>query len=368
MIGVAVIAALAAAFFFALAAALQQRAAGTSVHRGLHPALLADLARQPYWLAGIAAGGVGTALQAGALAAGPLAVVQPVGVTTLLFALPVGAALHGRHVARGDLYAAGAVVVGLGALLLTLRTGAGGDVDGARLAGLLAVAGAVLASLVLAASRTGGAGRAVREDARTGDTGTRPGSVARTVLLAASTGVGFGVTAALVQTLLHRVMDEGLSAVFSPLALAAGVFSLSGLLLCQAAYQAGRLPTALATILVVDPLVAVTVGAVALRQPIRAGAPALVIAEVLLVAVGVVVLARRTGAPTSEGPRSGGPPPGGTGRHGTWSDAGRPAVRGRFAGMAAPYDAGVPYDPETGSVAPRTGRKVPYLGSPSSSV
>jgi drug/metabolite transporter (DMT)-like permease len=87
---IAVLAALAAAASFGVAAALQHRQARLTPDAG-GVRLLARLAAHPLWLAGIALAGIAYGLQALALAFGPLALVAPIVATDLLFALPVAA-------------------------------------------------------------------------------------------------------------------------------------------------------------------------------------------------------------------------------------------------------------------------------------
>jgi hypothetical protein len=83
--------ALIGSLFFALGAAVQQfEAFGTA-----KPGLLA-LLRKPRWLFGGLSILLGGGLHIVALGLGPLTVVQPMGVASLLFALPIAATLHGR--------------------------------------------------------------------------------------------------------------------------------------------------------------------------------------------------------------------------------------------------------------------------------
>ena len=64
--------------------------------------LVSALARQPLWWAGSAADVAGYAAQAAALGLGSLLLVQPLLVTSLLFALPLGARWSGRTLRRAD--------------------------------------------------------------------------------------------------------------------------------------------------------------------------------------------------------------------------------------------------------------------------
>ncbi|MQA86303.1 MAG: hypothetical protein GEV03_17130 [Streptosporangiales bacterium] len=292
----ACVAALVGAFFLALAAALQQRGVASAPSRGaLNPALLLHLARKPIWVAGVITGLVGVGLQVVALRWGPLPLVQPVAVTTLLFALPVGAMLQGRRVTRVEVYAAAVVALGLGSLLLTLNPASVAPaVDPGRLGALAAIVAIGLLVVVLGALRLRGEGR--------------------TLLLSAGAGVAFGTTAGFVEMLVHRAGERGISVFASWLTLAAMAASVAGFLLSQGAYRSGRLATALATILVTDPLTAIGVGAFALREPVSMSLPLVILAETLLIVVGIVVLARssqgarRTYAAAPNTVRAGGAP------------------------------------------------------------
>src|SRR5260370_24937170 len=105
--------ALGAAICFALGAALQHEAAtGEKGYRsGVH--LLWRLAHRRRWAAGLAVGVAGIALHAAALHAGALAVVQPLLVTSLAFALPVRALLDRARPSAGQTLAAAVLAVGV---------------------------------------------------------------------------------------------------------------------------------------------------------------------------------------------------------------------------------------------------------------
>jgi drug/metabolite transporter (DMT)-like permease len=88
-ISIAVVAALCAAFCFALGSLVQQGAARQTHARELRFGLLVALAHQHRWLGGMAATVLAFGIQAAALAFGPLALVQPLVATEVLFALPM---------------------------------------------------------------------------------------------------------------------------------------------------------------------------------------------------------------------------------------------------------------------------------------
>ncbi|MDX6582040.1 MAG: hypothetical protein QOI10_1224 [Solirubrobacterales bacterium] len=115
--------ALAAAACFALAAALQQKGQFRLAREGWPVRGVGDifrLFRVWIWLAGTAILLGGYALQGVALDVGKVVVVQPLLVTTLVFALPLGHWLTGQHVTRRQVW--GAVVM-VGGLFMFIRLG-----------------------------------------------------------------------------------------------------------------------------------------------------------------------------------------------------------------------------------------------------
>jgi len=277
-LGAAVIAQL-GAVFFALGAALQQFEAVAEPEAGLTRRLIL-LLRRPRWLAGGAAITAGGGLHVLALGLGPLTVVQPMGVASMLFALPIAAALHGRAVTRGELAAAGAVSAGLIGLVLLVPEPAGpprlGD---AAAAGLPLVAAAVAVLFLGAAALTGPA--------------------ARSGLLAAGAGVLYGAAA----TLVRVAVAEGFARPW--LLLVVLPPALAALALLQGAYAAGRFPVAFASVQLADPITAVACGALLLGEPLPAGGATAVVALAAgaVAAAGVVVLARSNPLTPADRPR-----------------------------------------------------------------
>ncbi|TMR92024.1 hypothetical protein EJK15_46850 [Nonomuraea basaltis] len=255
----AAVIALVGSLFFALGAALQQfEAAGTA-----KPGLLA-LLRRPRWLLGGASILAGGGLHIVALGLGPLTIVQPMGVASLLFALPLAATLHGRKPSRKELGAAAVVAAGLIVLVLLVPESEGPthlDPDGVLT--LLGVSG-VAAVLLWAGSRAvSPAGRAA--------------------LLATSSGVLYGATATLM-----RVLVDGTWNWWYLLALP--VPALLALMMLQRAYAVGHFGVSFASLQIADPLTAVAFGALLLGEPLPTGiAP---IAAAALTAAGTIALAR----------------------------------------------------------------------------
>jgi drug/metabolite transporter (DMT)-like permease len=103
-----------AALLFALAATLQQKGALNLPEISLrHPESLARLVGQTMWLVGTLALLAGYAFQAAALDRGRLVIIQPLLVTTVVFALPLGYLLTRQHVGRREVIGAAVILAGL---------------------------------------------------------------------------------------------------------------------------------------------------------------------------------------------------------------------------------------------------------------
>lgn len=254
---------------YALAAVAQARLAAQdrrTLTRYVQPSFLLAV--------GLNAGGAG--LHVLALRYGSLAAVQPLGALTLVFALPVGAAIAGRRVTGREWRGVAATVVGLAGLLLAVDAGVATEaLHNHEILAVTAVTGAVLAAFAV----------------------PRTGSVrARGLWLAASGGIAFGVASVLTQTLVLRVLnlqsDEVLFLAVVGTAAAIGAFAVIGLLLAQAAYHAG-LGAPLAILTIVNPVTAASIGFVLLGQgsAISAGEAVAALIAAVVAARGVVLLA-----------------------------------------------------------------------------
>lgn len=278
--------ALLAAALFAVATVAQQRTAATvpdDTARGL--GLIRVLVRRPQWWAGVVGDGGGYLAQAAALGFGSLLLVQPLLVTTLLFALPLGAAWAGQRLARADWLWAALLAVSLAVFVVSGHPTEG--VDRAPV-GEWFPTGVVLAGLflvcVVAASRARG--------------------TARAVLLASATALAYGVAAALTKGVVGQ-LDEGLVALLTSWeTYALVVVSVGGTLLQQSAFQAGDLGASLPTIIVGEPVVAVVIGATVLQEELRADGAEWALIGVLVVAmVAATTALARSSARTTVEPR-----------------------------------------------------------------
>jgi drug/metabolite transporter (DMT)-like permease len=161
---VAAFLALIAALCFAFAATLQQRGQFELARAGKAVEGLAGIVRLivvPVWLLGTLILLLGYGTQGAALDRGKLVVVQPLLVTTIVWALPLGYWLTSQHVARAQIVGAAVVVVGLAMFVLVGDPDAGND--NATTQSLL-IASAVVTAIVvvLLLSVRGSSSRALR--------------------------------------------------------------------------------------------------------------------------------------------------------------------------------------------------------------
>jgi len=259
----AVLAALASAFCFGLAATLQQREAGLATVSGVgDPRLLWRLAHRPMWVAGIFVDVLAAALHVLALSLGSVTLVQPLGVTGLLFAIILVAMVGRRRVQGRDIAAAVFVLAGLAGLLRLAQSEAPtGSVDGrAMIIAVIAIT-VGLAAAVSALARAA-AGRA------------------RALLLAAGAGVSFGIIAVLVRAFLQLIGQPRHGPALIWAAAGIGLLALTGYLLLQHAYRVGHFAATLATAVVVDPVAAIFGSVFVLNEPLP-HAPGQAVAAVL---------------------------------------------------------------------------------------
>ncbi|MDQ7905771.1 DMT family transporter [Phytohabitans sp. ZYX-F-186] len=276
---------LVAAFLFAAAASLQQhgaQAANNSLEpprtRGRVratlaplPALARRLVRSRVWLAGWVVNLVGFLTQAAALHFGSVALVQPLLVTQLLFALPLATAWSRRMPSRLAWSSAAAITGGV-ALFLAVRGAAPVEGDPNRehiilsgLATVVAVAGLVLAS----------AGRR---------------ALVQATLLAVAAGLCFAMSAVLMKLTAADLIERGVGATARDwVGYALAGSTLAGLLLGQWAFATGSLAAAVAAMTITNPIASYLVGVLAFHvaPPTSPGALAAVAGAGALISAGV---------------------------------------------------------------------------------
>jgi len=278
--------ALVAALLFALGTVLQQRAGLEAPAGGSSSGLLIRMAQRPVWLVGIAADALGFVAQAAALGFGRLAVVQPLLVASVVFALPLGARFTKQKVTKVDIGAAVLVVAALVAFL-TVADPSGGRAD-APLGDWLIAIGACLVvcvPLVLA--------------------GRRGAPPRRAAMLGIATGVLFALSAALTKAVVDE-LDDGIFTIFTTWHLyGLVVIGYASMTLNQMALDTGALAPAVATSMAFDPITSVVLGVTLLHESLETGALNIVatLAALAAAGAGMAILARQQSqAPTSQAP------------------------------------------------------------------
>lgn len=260
--------ALLAAALFAVASAMQQRAASqVPDHSSNGLALIRVLVRRRLWWLGLVCDFGSYLVQAAALGVGSLVLVQPLLVTSLLMALPLSARWGGRRLSRSDWWWASLLAGALAVFVVTGQSSAGLDRAGAtRWLSTGLVLGMLLAGCL-------------------GVAGIRRGY--RPVAFAAATALLYGVLAALTKSVVS-LLPGGPAAVlggWETYALVAA--AVAGTMTQQSAYQAGGLAASLPTITVGEPVVAVVLGIAVLGERLPGG----VSRWVLVVGLGIVMAA-----------------------------------------------------------------------------
>jgi hypothetical protein len=279
-----VVLSLAAAFVFAMSSTLKHVSAGhVPDAQALRPGLVGTFIRATLthrlWLGGIGCDIVGLALQVVALHLGELAVVQPLLISGMLFALVLRQRYERQHI-TGREFLWGITVTAALAGFLVLATAGKPVVHHASVDRLPAIiAGLVGAALTAACIELG---RRQRERGRS----------------AALLGIAVGIVYAGSAAMLKAVTDI---AVRSPLALITSwqlyafiALGAAGLLVSQLAFQAGPITASLPATAAIDPLLSIVVGVSVYDEHIRRGpgAGAALVGLVMLLSVAVVQLAR----------------------------------------------------------------------------
>jgi drug/metabolite transporter (DMT)-like permease len=269
------------AIVYAIAALIQARHAHLTV---------VELARVPVlWLA-FGLNGLGAALHVASLNFGPLSLIQPLGVLTLVIAVPLAAFTARRKATRLELSGMASTVIGLTGLSLIITTAGKPDtLSSAELIGLVAATTVVVTVLSLQ--------------------GRRPG--ASTLWEAIAGGMAFSVCSALCQTVVVTVGDDGAEALLRPTTIVAIIavvtFAITATLLTQRSYRNG-LSAPLAVTNLVNPATATVIGVSLLGEHLATTEfeAVLAVACALLSAFGVAQLARArdvVAAPSEPPPR-----------------------------------------------------------------
>ena len=276
----AVLLALASALVGAIGTVLQQTEAAAASQRGLR--LLRAMITRPRWLIGYGLGVVAVGLGAWALAVGALLVVQPVGVTSLLFALPLAARYAGQRMTRTQWVNAAILTVGLAAFVAVGR-----PTEGVSVQPLTAWVRVLVPTLVVVAVVC--------------VLGRRQRGHRRALLLAVATGIMFGVQAALSKSVLTIGTVGGLhlAAVVTSWELyALLVMSVASVALQQLAFQASDLSASQPAITVLTPIAGAVCGVAIFGESLQTTPVGwvVVVAAVLAMGWSTIALARTAGA------------------------------------------------------------------------
>jgi drug/metabolite transporter (DMT)-like permease len=272
--GASIVAALCAAVTFAVAAVLQQESTlSVSLDKSLTVGLLTDLLHRPKWLAGGACLLAGFGLQALALAYGPVALVQPIVVTELAFAIPLGIFRRHRRAGPREWAGIGFVVTGISIFLLVASPGNGIQQPSAEswLASLVPV-GFVAGVLVSIGATKRGPTRAM--------------------FLGGAAGLSFGVLSVLTKSVTHVLGNSAGRALVSWQTYAAIAVGIAALLVSQSAYQAGPLAYSMPFVGLLEPTVAVIIGDTVLGEQVRVSAGTLTVELIaaLIACAGILLL------------------------------------------------------------------------------
>ncbi len=240
---------LAAAACYGASSVLQQREAHRAPSRmAMSLGLVGHLLRRPLWLLGNLLGFAGFALQFLALRHGSLALVQPLLVTGLVFALAGAAILDHRRPSWLEIMWTVMTMGGLALFIAVSQPGPGlarGSNLGWAVLGL--VTAISVGALILAA---------------------RKRRQWRALTLGVAAGLLGGVLAALIERTAH-LLDHGIVhavTAWQPYALI--VVGILGVVLTQSAYQAGDIRTSLPALTVTEPITAILIGQLLLGEQI----------------------------------------------------------------------------------------------------
>jgi len=273
---IALTAAVAAALVFGAASVAEQRSTKrVKTRRALSPRILVDLMRQPLWLTAICGTVLGFGLQVTALRFGPLALVEPILVVALIFAVLINSYLRrvwDRRLIAGVITCAAGIVG-----FLTIANPSPGTSHVS-----------FLVVLPLAAGLTGGVMGCLAVAKRSQEL--------RPLALALACGICYGVAAFLVKLVVSD-LSGGVPAMLTDWPIyALAVVGPAGFILNEDAYQQGTLiAPVLAIITACDPVISIALGAVWLNEKLSSSLAGVFgeIISLIVMITGIVMIAHR---------------------------------------------------------------------------
>nr|WP_031111683.1 DMT family transporter [Streptomyces sp. NRRL S-146] len=245
-LALSVLLSLVSAFAYAGGAIVQERVAESSPGEQYAPL------RRPGWWAAVGLNGLGGVLHVVALAYGPLSLVQPLGALTIVVALPMAALFVGRKAGATAWRGAIMATVGLAGLLSLVAASDAQSLNTTERVAVAVVTAGVVVALMSAA-------RAAHRH-----------PAVRSMLLATASGIAFGMSSVFTKTVAVD-WTGGVSAADAPSLAVIGVLATAGMLLSQASYRGAGLAAPLATLTVVNPVVAAAVGITMFGETFRYG-------------------------------------------------------------------------------------------------
>lgn len=267
----AILSGLLAAFWAAVGIVVRQRATqDVPGDEAMSSAMVTSLVRQPMWWAGTLAAIAGYVFQALALAHGSLLLVQPLLVSSLLFALPLSAKLCGERITWAQWGWATLLTAALAVFVLVgqPREGHNRPPIPAWTLALAITVPSVIVCVVLAHRAVGRV---------------------RAMLLGVAVAVLLGMIAVVTKICTHRFAVgswHALLTVPAPYVLVALAVTVT--VVQNSAFHAGSLQASVPIMLVGEPIVAVVLGVVVLGEHLAVGSS---VALILVVAVFAMVAA-----------------------------------------------------------------------------
>jgi drug/metabolite transporter (DMT)-like permease len=272
---IAAVLALLATVAFAFAATLWQLASMRLGAISLRSASsIARLLTSWVWMLGLSAQILGVVLQAAALDRGRVAIIQPLLVTTVIWALPLGYFFTGQRVTWSAVGGAGTIVVGL-AIFASFGDPAGGNDNAPTsdwIAAILVLAAVCVALLMFA---------------------SRGGATARAAVFGAIAGVLYGLSATLMKPVVENLHTEGLHVLEDWEFWVWAATGIGGFVVQQISLATGKLVPSVATVSVANPVVSVMLGALVLQERLDKTPPwhaVLAIGGLALAMLGAVVI------------------------------------------------------------------------------
>lgn len=269
--------ALIAALCFAVAAVLQERGTeGISDEEARGAGFLYTLAHRKVWVAGIIVDILGFATQAAALVFGSLLLVQPLLVTSLLFALPLAAWTHRRGLTIQE-WAWSLLLTASLVVFMILGTPSAGITKPSLGAWIIPLA--IMVPVVLLCVFVGF---------------RMPHGTTRSLLLALAAGITLGVSAPFTKTGIDAFSGGFVAGISAWEFWAMAITATLGTLWQQSSYQAGDVQSSLPAVTVLKPIIAVMLGLTIYQETLRVGhiGDAVVIASLAVMCIATVMLGR----------------------------------------------------------------------------